>query len=572
MTTRWTRRWRWPARVLAGVGSAFLLWLVFRKLDLRALASTLATTRWAWYLGAHGLFATGLLAAGLRWHLMLRLNHEAVVHGGASVRMVFISQFFNTVFGGPSGGDVPKTAVYSRWYGVSAADVLAASVLDRVVSSVGGLVFAGSAILLGARFGAFEFLRRWEWHAPGPWVWLSALVLVALGGGIVVWGLARPESFVGRSLSSFHHSMRRLLGSGKRTGHALGCALATAICFNFTQICCLQAVAWDPIPWTNVIWMYHLITAASALPVSVAGTGMREGASMMLLGQYGIPAATAVAAALLTLSIHVTWALVGAAILGREHRARRSVALSPAGSRLSVVMPVWNEERDLPETIGRLKNVPEVAEIVVVDAGSTDGTRALAASLGCRVVTGPRSRGAQLRMGAKEATGDILWMVHADTRVGPDAGAALLRCLRDPLVVAGAFWKRFDDGPWFMRGSRFRCGLRLIWARRLLGDQAIFVRRSALEAVGGVPDQPLMEEVELCRRLRRVGRIALAGASVATSIRRFRRWGIARTYWLMWKVGRGYDRGVPPEELVRWYEGGGYSSGSGKREPGVRNP
>jgi uncharacterized membrane protein YbhN (UPF0104 family) len=146
VTKRWTRRWRWPARVLAGAGSALALWLVFRKLDLGALVAALATTHWFWYLAGQGMFATGLLAAGLRWHLMLRLNHEAVVHGGASVRMVFISQFFNTVFGGPSGGDVPKTAVYSRWFGVSAADVLAASVLDRLVSSVGGLLFAATAV------------------------------------------------------------------------------------------------------------------------------------------------------------------------------------------------------------------------------------------------------------------------------------------------------------------------------------------------------------------------------------------------------------------------------------------
>lgn len=554
MTTRWTRRWRWPARALAGVGSALALWLVFRKLDLGALASTLATTHWLWYLAAQSLFATGLLAAGIRWHLMLRLNHEAVVHGGASVRMVFISQFFNTVFGGPSGGDVPKTALYARWFGVPAADVLAASVLDRLVSSVGGLVFACTAIGLGARLGAFEFLRQWEWHAPGRWVWIGAGCLVGLGLAVLIGGMLRPESFVGRSLGSLIHSMRRLLGSGRRSAHALACAVATAVCFNLAQICCLQAVAVEPIEWMKVLWMYHLITAAAALPVSVAGTGMREGASMMLLGQYGIPATTAVAAALLTLSMHVTWAVVGAALLAREHRARRGVTERESGRRISVVMPVLNEAAALRETVVRLRKVPEVSEILVVDGGSEDGTQALAESLGCRVVTSPRGRGGQLRRGASEAGGDVVWMVHADTWVESGAGAAVVRCLRDPLVVGGGFWKRFADAPWYMRGSRLRCWLRLAWGGRVLGDQAIFVRRSALEKVGGVPDQPLMEEIELCRRLCAVGRLALAGASVTTSIRRFRKRGIARTYWLMWKVGRGYRRGVPAAELVRWYD------------------
>jgi rSAM/selenodomain-associated transferase 2 len=532
------------------------LWLVFRKLDLGALVATLATTHWFWYLAGQGMFATGLLAAGLRWHLMLRLNHEAVVHGGASVRMVFISQFFNTVFGGPSGGDVPKTALYSRWFGVSAADVLAASVLDRLVSSVGGLLFATTAVGIGARLGAFDFLRRWEWHAPGLWVWGCGLGLVLVGVGVLVWGVRRPQSFVGRSLGSLRQSIRRLLSSRRRSAHALACAVATAVSFNLAQICCLQAVAAEPIEWMKVLWMYHLITAASSLPVSVAGTGMREGASMMLLGQYGIPATTAVAAALLTLSMHVTWALVGALLLGREHRARRGVASPGVGQRLSVIIPVLNEAQTLGETVTRLRRVPEVVEILVVDGGSTDGTEALAGSLGCRVFKAPKSRGAQLRRGSLEATGDVVWMVHADTWVEPGAGAAVFRCLRDPLVVGGGFWKRFADAPWYMRGSRLRCWLRLVWAGRVLGDQAIFVRRSVLETVGGIPDQPLMEEFELCRRLRAVGRLALAGSPVSTSMRRFRKRGIARTYWLMWKVGRGYRRGVPAAELARWYEQG----------------
>lgn len=529
---------------------------VFRRLDAGALAAVLGTTRWGWYLGAQAIFGAGLLAAGLRWHLMLRLNHEAVVHGGASVRMVFISQFFNTVFGGPSGGDVPKTAIYSRWFGVPASDVLAASVLDRLVSSVGGLCFAAAAVALGARHGAFDFVRRWEWQAPGRWVWGVAGLIVALGGALLVWGARRPDSFVGRSLRSLRGSSRRLLGSGRRSSQALACALTTAVAFNLAQVCCLQAVMGESVAWSKVLWMYHLITAAAALPVSVAGTGMREGASMMLLAQYGIPATTAVAAALLTLTIHLTWALVGALLLAWEHLARRAAPRPGTGRRISAVVPVWNEAETLTETLARLRRVPEVSEILVVDGGSTDGTAELARGLGCRVLQSPRGRGKQLKSGALAADGDVIWMVHADTWVEPDAGAAMLRCLRDPLVVGGGFWKRFTDCPWYLRGSRWRCWLRLTWAGRVLGDQALFVRRTALDRVGGVPELPLMEEVELCRRLRAVGRLALAGSPVATSLRRFRRRGIARTYWLMWKVSRGYRRGVPAAELARWYEQG----------------
>jgi GT2 family glycosyltransferase len=145
--------------------------------------------------------------------------------------------------------------------------------------------------------------------------------------------------------------------------------------------------------------------------------------------------------------------------------------------------------------------------------------------------------------------------VHADTWVEPEAGAALLRCLRDPLVVGGGCWKRFRDGTWVMRGSRFRCWLRLWWNGRVLGDQAMFVRREVLKEVGGVPRQPLLEELELCRRLRRVGRLALAGTAVSTSARRFREHGVWRTWWLMGRIWRDYRRGVSPEELVERYHG-----------------
>ncbi|MBL9126350.1 MAG: TIGR04283 family arsenosugar biosynthesis glycosyltransferase, partial [Verrucomicrobiales bacterium] len=528
MSKRANRRWRWPARVLAGGASALDLWWVFRRLDVKALGATLETTRWGWYLVAQTMFGTGLLAAGIRWHLMLRLNHEAVVHGAASVRMVFISQFFNTLFGGPSGGDVPKTALYSRWFGVPASDVLAASVLDRLVSSVGGLVFAATAVILGARQGAFDFVRGWEWHLPGGWFWAVAAGVVGAATGVLAWGSRRPDSFVGRSMRSLRGSAGRLLRSRRRSGHALGCAVATAVAFNLAQVCCLQAVSAEPVEWSKVLWMYHLITAAAAMPVTFAGTGVREGASMMLLAQYGIPATTAVAAALLTLSVHLTWALAGAMLLAWEHRARRGASPAGDGRVISAVVPVWNEAENLAETIGRLRRVPELAEILVVDGGSTDGTPELAQRLGCRVLRAARGRGAQLRTGALAARGDVVWMVHADTWVEPDAGAAMLRCLRDPLVAGGGFWKRFADAPWFMRGSRFRCWLRLVWSGRVLGDQALFVRRAALEKVGGVPELPLMEEVELCRRLKAVGRLALAGAPVATSMRRFRRRGIVR--------------------------------------------
>lgn len=550
------RRWRWPARVLALLGSGLALWLVLRRLDGGALLASMRGMRVGWYLAGQGLFALGLMGSALRWHLMLRLNQEAVVHGAASVRMVFISQLFNTVMGGPSGGDIPKTALYSRWFGVPASHVLASSVLDRMAASVGGLLFASGAVAAGYFSGGFAFLGGWRWRAPGPWVgWAGAGLAVVLAG-LAVWMRGRPESFLARSFRSFRGSIRVLLGSKRRAGHALLCAFLTATLFNVTQVCCLQAVSAEPVPWLRLLWMYHLVTVIAALPVTVAGAGLREGSSMVLLGQYGIPGTTAVAGAMLTLSIHMTWALVGAVLLAREQRRRRGRVQPGLEPTVSVVIATHNDEASLPETVRHVRAVPEVGEVIVADGGSTDGTVVRARQLGCRVVVANGGRGAGWRAGAAAAAGEVVMLVPSGTWISKESGAALRRCLRDPLVVGGGFWRRFRDAPLGLRGARLRCWLRLWWAGRVSGDQALFVRRSALEAAGGVPDQAWMAEVELCRRLRRLGRLALAGAPVSTPTGSFRRRGILRSYWLYWRTARDYRRGVAPAELARrWEEG-----------------
>jgi rSAM/selenodomain-associated transferase 2 len=189
-----------------------------------------------------------------------------------------------------------------------------------------------------------------------------------------------------------------------------------------------------------------------------------------------------------------------------------------------------------------------------VDGGSRDGTVRVAEDLGCRVLQSPPGRGGQMRRGAAVATGNVILLTHADTWLPEEAGRAMLDTLRDAGVVGGGCWKEFRDPSWLMRGSRWRCAVRLFVSGRILGDQGIFVRREVLEKVGGVPDMPLMEEFELCRRLRRAGRLSLAGAVVSTSARRFRKHGVLRTYWLMAWITLRYRLGTPPGELLRHYE------------------
>lgn len=546
------RHLRWPLRALALAGTATAFWLIFRRLDARALAEVFQRLRPGWYLLAFGLFGLGLVPAALRWHLMLRIN-DAAVHAGVSLRMVFISHFFNTALVGPSSGDVPKTALYRRWYGMRADDVLAASMLDRLVAGFAGIVFIAGALGLAAGTGGFEFLRRLEWRLAPRWLAAGALLLAGAAAALAWHQRRRREAFLSRTLRSLGGAGRRLLGQWRASLRALLLSLAVVLILNLAQLCCLQAVSPQPLAWTQLLWAFHVITMVASLPVSIAGAGLREGAYLVLLRAYGVDAPTAVAAAMLTLTLHAGWAAIGVALLAHERRVRRRLPARTPVHTVSALVPTLNEADALPTTLARLKAIPEITEIIVADGGSTDGTAAVAVAAGCRVVRSAPGRGTQLRAAAAAAAGDVLLMVHADTWLPPEAGRALLRALHDPAVVAGGFWKRFRDAPALTAGARARCWLRLAWSRRVLGDQAMFVRRAELAAVGGVPDVPLMEDVLLCERLRPRGRLALATATALTSARRFRERGVLRTYALMWRVWRGFRRGVPTEELARLY-------------------
>jgi len=221
---------------------------------------------------------------------------------------------------------------------------------------------------------------------------------------------------------------------------------------------------------------------------------------------------------------------------------------------ISVVIPTLNEASELPATLRFIKKNPEIGEVIVVDGGSGDVTQGLARENGCQVFECPPSRGKQLRLGAFMTRGEVILLLHADTWLPENAGQSLLKCLEDPTVVGGGFYKVFRGGSRLLWGSKFKCALRFHLAHRILGDQGMFVRRDALEKVGGIPDLVLMEDVELCRRLRTSGRLCLAKATVRTSPRRFDRLGVFRTYARMWRVFWQYRLGVAPERLKELYE------------------
>lgn len=224
--------------------------------------------------------------------------------------------------------------------------------------------------------------------------------------------------------------------------------------------------------------------------------------------------------------------------------------------RLSVVIPTLDEAAELPVTLARTVPLDGVAEVIVSDGGSTDGTPDLARAGGARVVTGPPGRGGQLRRGAQAAVGEVVVFLHADTWLPADAAGVIRRLLARPGTVGGGFRKAFRDGTAVIRlAAAWRSMVFTRVTGRFFGDQAVFVRRDVLEAADGVPDVPLMEEFELARRLVRHGRLRLAPATVLTSARRFGSHGLLRTWWLMGRIEYGYWRGEPLDALSRKYLG-----------------
>ncbi len=228
-------------------------------------------------------------------------------------------------------------------------------------------------------------------------------------------------------------------------------------------------------------------------------------------------------------------------------------SLPSSASTLSIVMPALDEAAGIVGILEALQPLrARGVEILVVDGGSEDGTPALAAPWVDAVIDAPRGRASQMNAGAAAARADVLLFLHADTRLPPGADALVARAVAD-----GACWGRFDvriDGrsPMLpviaaLMNLRSRCtGI-------ATGDQAIFVTRRAFQAAGGFPAQPLMEDIELSRRLKRQHRPVCLRAKVRTAGRRWERRGVWRTMLLMWRLRWRYWRGEPAAELARDY-------------------
>ena len=219
---------------------------------------------------------------------------------------------------------------------------------------------------------------------------------------------------------------------------------------------------------------------------------------------------------------------------------------------ISVIMPAYNEERALPNTLRALFTQQGDYEVVVVDGGSTDQTRAIVESFGFIdsasaprrssdisrdtfhgsrfTFHAPKGRASQMNAGAKEARGEWLLFLHADTVLPPGAIQRLNEMEADQTIQAGGFMHQFSGDDWRLKLISFLDNFRCIRSRIIYGDQALFVRRALFEQLGGFPNRPILEDVAFCERLIAVTTPLLLSPSVVTDARKFLKMGVWRSF------------------------------------------
>ncbi|MEI7611875.1 MAG: TIGR04283 family arsenosugar biosynthesis glycosyltransferase [Betaproteobacteria bacterium] len=222
-------------------------------------------------------------------------------------------------------------------------------------------------------------------------------------------------------------------------------------------------------------------------------------------------------------------------------------------SFLTIIIPALNESGQIREQLESLQPLRQQGVLLVlVDGGSEDGTPELARPLVDQLIHSARGRATQMNAGAHVSTSDVLLFLHADTLLPPNA----LECIRHARS-SGAPWGHFD-----VRIDSSHPALRIVerlmnwrsrWTGIATGDQGIFVSKSTFELAGGYPQLPLMEDIALSSRLKRIAPPVCLKATVLTSGRRWEKHGILRTIALMWRLRAEFYFGADPEKLARRY-------------------
>lgn len=302
-------------RLVAAAVSVALLSLAIRRVDAAAMKASLDTLDYGWFFAGMAAFGLACLFGASRWHCMLVVNRCAV-RPWATLRATLLGQLCNTLLFGPAGGDIVKATLYARWHRFPLPSILAACWMDRLLAAMGSMLFAVILILLArekavaALAGKLDFaFARWI-----PTVCLLALVIL----GVWAWKRKRPESILSRAIGSLNTGLAAVSRAPVSGMMSVLLSVGVQVCLSSVMAFNLRACSHDPVPWGELFWIFPVVSLLTALPITIAGIGVREGASIMLLGLFGVPASAALTASFLTLATNLIWALAGALIWWRE--------------------------------------------------------------------------------------------------------------------------------------------------------------------------------------------------------------------------------------------------------------
>ena len=219
--------------------------------------------------------------------------------------------------------------------------------------------------------------------------------------------------------------------------------------------------------------------------------------------------------------------------------------------KVSIIIPTYNEEKTLPGLLRSLEPIKEKAEILFVDGGSSDGTLGLIPDA-YRLIRGPKGRAKQMNLGAEMSTGDVLFFLHCDSELPPDAIEQIETVMKD--CRAGCFGIAFRSRNIWMKCCQFLSNRRAKDRKIMFGDQGIFIRRDLFFEIGGFPALPIMEDYQLSLTLKERGeKISLAKKRIYTSDRRFVLGGPLRVMWKMQRLRAMYRKGTDIETIAGLY-------------------
>jgi len=224
-----------------------------------------------------------------------------------------------------------------------------------------------------------------------------------------------------------------------------------------------------------------------------------------------------------------------------------------AADKISIIIPVYNERAILRTTLRQLR-ISENEELIIVDGGSSDDTVSIARDFTDKVFTTKTGRASVMNFGASKAEGDILLFLHADCVLPGDGFNTIRDILRDDSIAAGAFYLGIESSQFRYRIIEFVANIRARLTCLMYGDQGMFLKKDMFDRIGGFADIPLMEDIEISKRLKKLGKIAFVKQPVKASPRRWLNEGLLYTTLRDWTIAFLYTfMNVLPEKLIKHY-------------------